>query len=1130
MLLGLIKWFDIFKGFGIVETSNDGEFFLHIKNFKDRFINLEKGKAVVFNKSIDVKKDKPIAVNCKAISTYEDFKIVLKSLNKRDIITLEKEITGTSYHGNSYTRKENVYVSIKTSAISQLFKIIDIQTIKKFILDYFENELDKKDFIQYCEFIEERINKNVSHDIKPILIQEIFTHFKDKLDEYILFLVWKTKRFKYISYSEKEDFQIPIEILFKFSEELNTQDLKRISEYEYGSKFCETIAIERVNLVVQRTVSEALNLKPLLEFITDQKKGLARNQFTSQLKTAYLAEIKDKTTNLNEIRSKQDFDSYNRLKQNFSNELDEQTIKELCFEIDNIIVSKCLDDFKTDLWLIDLIPIPSFELIKNNFISNDNNKILILKKLPTEKQFELLKLNTENNSFEKTFTIIGQFIKSENSLDYGFQLSEKMFDYGYLHGKIGNSLLDLYNSFTENTASDSEKYALFFKGFYPSLSHQKAISAVETFNENQLTRIFKRYNSNQELIFELIMLKIVDVDYLKLDEICRLAKAFLEKEYFEKFDIQLFNKISTLAYFKLWEDKKVCIFPKAYITSILNDKKLDYEKINIWLEKETTSKDRISILLLEYLRKNESVIDRSTFYRQLFHIMSLIGLDTKYVQNINECKNDFYNVILWFLNHQEYLQFDLLASKFIYFEPNDQVKIIRKLFLLKVQGKLELDADKLNKLTRIDLDLYKTNLKFNPDIPFDISSEIIIKALENYSKTNKFLVEGQLLFLVLGNMNTDKTRKFKLTNYFENCDGRLTAEFNWQRNGVITKVPFGNKFYFAIEFAYSVHLVEEVKKIQGRKWNNATKVWGVPSQYENEVLAFAKDNRFYLDFEGSNYANNSHLAEFKREGIPNGISFCEGRLANKHDKLFKKEFWWCTNQKCFQKCETVHSIENWEEYTMLDFCEILELNTDETNRMGDFIPKGHYYQFISLINRFNCLLERLYCEDCNEILYPTDHSHFAAYSVVRFCCQNTNCRKHKEEIYLNHCLNGQCNSIIDSRVSQRCENGLFICDNCGSCCSHGMLERRLSNLQTTGGYIHPNLIECVKLKLGHLERSEYFCYKCKDHMEETTPDIFHCNNCNVKYDTTKYKFKRIHKNLPKTTVTDNLGNIDDDFS
>jgi len=289
------------------------------------------------------------------------------------------------------------------------------------------------------------------------------------------------------------------------------------------------------------------------------------------------------------------------------------------------------------------------------------------------------------------------------------------------------------------------------------------------------------------------------------------------------------------------------------------------------------------------------------------------------------------------------------------------------------------------------------------------------------------------------------------------------------------------------------------------------KHWGVPAQYETEVLEFAKQERFFLNFQGSTYSNNIHFAEFKRKDIPSGITYCEGRIANKPHELFKRDFWWCGGQPCFNKCETIHQPAGWEKYTLIDFCEILELNTDEVNKMGDIIPKGHLYHFNALINRFNRLLDHLYCKDCSHILYPSDFgtSHFATYSLVRFTCRNENC-SNKEEIYLNHCLNGKCNYIIDSRVSKKCSNGLFICGTCGSCCSHAMLQRRLSSLELTGGYIHPNLVKAVNEKLGHLERSDYFCYKCGNGMTETGNQVFQCTDCRVIYDTAKYKIQRPH--------------------
>ena len=53
----------------------------------------------------------------------------------------------------------------------------------------------------------------------------------------------------------------------------------------------------------------------------------------------------------------------------------------------------------------------------------------------------------------------------------------------------------------------------------------------------------------------------------------------------------------------------------------------------------------------------------------------------------------------------------------------------------------------------------------------------------------------------------------------------------------------------------------------------------------------------------------------------------------------------------------------------------------------------------------------------------------------------------------------------------------------------------------------------VNEKMGHLERGEYFCYKCKKEMNETSAEVFHCDNCNVTYNTVKYKLKRPHKHL-----------------
>jgi hypothetical protein len=64
----------------------------------------------------------------------------------------------------------------------------------------------------------------------------------------------------------------------------------------------------------------------------------------------------------------------------------------------------------------------------------------------------------------------------------------------------------------------------------------------------------------------------------------------------------------------------------------------------------------------------------------------------------------------------------------------------------------------------------------------------------------------------------------------------------------------------------------------------------------------------------------------------------------------------------------------------------------------------------------------------------------------------------------------------------------------------------LSNFQNEGGYIHADLIFNVKEKNGHLEKKEYYCYKCSGMMREKSNDCFSCNDCNTFYDLTKFRW------------------------
>lgn len=1139
MLIGLVKWFDADKGFGIIGTPGGEEYFLHKNSFITKPEKILKGTPIAFSPKSDKAKNRNSADNSRLVGISEDWIVILSYLGKSDSVRIEVEVTGRGKRGNPYRYKEIQTFSLIEISLKYLFKDKNEEEISNYIIDYFDNNLDPKLFISYSELIEDRLPKIISADIASNILNKVFSHFGKNLNEQLLFSVWKQKKFKFISRNGMGDYEIPENILKAHILEIGNTEINRIIKFSFGSEFISFYLNHKFNNIENLTSEEIKGLFKFVEFETEAERDKRKNQLYSLYVKKIEIELIGKANKLDKIKNSDDYNQYNQLLQLIPLEFCDDDKIRVTKKIHKIIIDKSIDRYKPVLWLNGIIDDVPYEYVEKEFF-NINTKIdkqlKILYKLSENKQFILLKKYSVNFNLEKGIELLGELLKKENSFDYYFDFSKVLFDSEFWKDKKGRELIKLFTNYIVTESNDEQKYKLFLKGYLKNVPLNIVRQKIHHLEIEDCKKIFKSISQNKPFIRDILTEKLKLENTSSLNWLYDLAIEFLDQENFKSFDNKVFLTVDQSEYFKFWIKGKAKVLPQNKIDEILQDDFDQYTQIKKWIENKVTTSEEISEFLLTYLHKQIIVTNRIIFYKQFNYIKYLLHLDELNLDKIKNIQNDFYNIILWVLDKENFFDFELLKQKFIYFAPDKQVRIVRKLFFLKASGQFDLTLEKLNELTRFDLDLYKTNLEFNPDIPVDISTDVVIKALLSYQQNKRFFVENELLTVILNDLQLDKTRRFRLSSYFEDCKGRQTANFNWSRNGKIRKIKNGdNKFYYAITFEYDPNLVEAIKSLPGRKWNNETKVWSVPSQYETEVLNFAKAQRFFLDFEGSNYANNIHLADFKREQIPNGISFCEGRLANKPHEIFKKEFWWCGGKPCFSKCETIHKTEEWEKYTLLDFCEILGLNTDETNKMGDYIPKGHYYQFISLINRFNRLLEKLYCQDCNHILYPSDFgtNNFAAHTVVRFQCRNDDC-SNNDEIYLNHCLNGQCNCIIDSRVSKRCDNGLFICDNCGSCCSHNMLERRLSNLKLTGGYIHDNLVRCVNEKLGHLERAEYFCYKCKSEMAEISNEIFQCSNCNVKYDTTKYKFERPHIHLrKKKTTTENNGNDnesdEDDF-
>jgi hypothetical protein len=625
-------------------------------------------------------------------------------------------------------------------------------------------------------------------------------------------------------------------------------------------------------------------------------------------------------------------------------------------------------------------------------------------------------------------------------------------------------------------------------------------------------------------------------------------------------------------YFEMWRLKKSVICPDDYILRNLNHAAEKYTEMKLWVRDEIISRKEAVKILSTNLNSVNIIETRYDFYKVFHSVKCITEIEPKnlviFDSITNNSINSFVSLILWHLRQKDYLDFEILKGKFIYFNPDDQVYIFKRLFYLKHIGQINFDLNKLDEITRADINLYLENEKFCDDFILDISTHTVIECLKSFQEKENFKFESDL---ILKDLRRNSKQKFKIGKYFDYCKGRLTSKFNWHTEGTICEINYQpDKFYYAISFKIGEHVkargyqgyytyfeknynfdyfIEEVKKIPKAKWNAKENHWGVLSQYKDEVYSFARKNNFFIKLKNNkHYENNTHFAEFTRNigfgkdsaeklNIPNGIIFCEGRKANKLHSTFNKEFWWCSNQECLQnsiedhlKDDYIsnHNKEIWEDFTLLDMMKILHFKTDDYNYF-DLIVDGHYYKLLGHINAFNRLLKHLYCDECNNLLYPVNISHFALYTDVRFHCIYENCSKKRIEIYLNKCLFGECEAIIDSRISNKCEYNMIICSNCGTCCSEEFFKRRLQSLQNVGGYIHDELIYNVENNNGHLEKKEYYCYKCQGMMTEINSLKYGCAKCDITYDLAKFKtldkkWTQTHRrknNYPKNSANEN---------
>jgi cold shock CspA family protein len=183
-LIGVVKWYNASKGYGIIGTPEGIDYFLRKADLQSKSISA--GNVVVFlgkNKS-----GKNIAIKCRHTFGYKDWKLAFSYAAKDDIVTVEFVIEKEKDWGyGTYRYTEKQGISIISNTLNRLLK--QRESLSEFELHMLSLNLLQTKFANegYVLIKEIVLKNNLKNEDKKIFLKSAFEKATAKYQYKILF-------------------------------------------------------------------------------------------------------------------------------------------------------------------------------------------------------------------------------------------------------------------------------------------------------------------------------------------------------------------------------------------------------------------------------------------------------------------------------------------------------------------------------------------------------------------------------------------------------------------------------------------------------------------------------------------------------------------------------------------------------------------------------------------------------------------------------------------------------------------------------------------------------------------------------------------------------------------------------
>lgn|GEM_PF-3606308 len=192
--IGIVKWFDDTKGFGIVGGSNNEDYFLHLNSFEGKWTGLKTGVVVCFKPGKKKGKKSTPANNCRK-AKLSDLPSALKLLKTNREIVIELISRGISRWGNPYKRKQNRTFDILDLFFESVFREVDSPDILSELQKAWKDQIKKWSIDQLASLLNLIARLNRYMDNITIPKDKIAECLKSELLEEQKFELWKLNKF-----------------------------------------------------------------------------------------------------------------------------------------------------------------------------------------------------------------------------------------------------------------------------------------------------------------------------------------------------------------------------------------------------------------------------------------------------------------------------------------------------------------------------------------------------------------------------------------------------------------------------------------------------------------------------------------------------------------------------------------------------------------------------------------------------------------------------------------------------------------------------------------------------------------------------------------------------------------------